>query len=39
MVLPLAFSAWEIAVAFSVANLALLAWRIRIEDQALAGLH
>ena len=39
MVLPLAFGAWEIAVAFSVANLALLAWRIHIEDQALAGLR
>ena len=39
MVLPLAFGAWQIAVAFSVANLALLAWRIHIEDQALAGLR
>lgn len=33
--LPLAFGAWTIAAAFSVANLALLAWRIRVEDQAL----
>lgn len=36
MVLPLAFGAWWIAVAFSVINGALLVWRIRIEDQALA---
>ncbi|MFQ6017150.1 MAG: isoprenylcysteine carboxyl methyltransferase family protein [Kiloniellaceae bacterium] len=34
--LPLAFDAWEIASTFSVLNLALLAYRIRIEDQALA---
>jgi methyltransferase len=36
-VLPLAFGAWQIAVAFSIANLTLLAWRIRVENQALAG--
>ncbi len=35
-VLPLAFGAWEIALAFSLANAALLAWRIRVEDAALA---
>jgi methyltransferase len=35
-VLPLAFGAVAIAVAFSVANLMLLARRIRIEDAALA---
>ena len=35
-VLPLAFSAVAIAVAFSVANLVLIARRIRIEDAALA---
>jgi methyltransferase len=35
-VLPLAFGAWDVAILFSVLNLALLAWRIRIEDRALA---
>jgi methyltransferase len=35
-VLPLAFGAWEIALVFSLANAALLAWRIRIEEAALA---
>jgi len=34
-VLPLAFSAWEIALGFSLLNGALLWWRIRIEAQAL----
>jgi methyltransferase len=34
--LPLAFGAWQIAVAFTLANLALLTWRIRVEDQAIA---
>ncbi len=34
--LPLAFGAYAIALAFSLANLALIAWRVRIEDQALA---
>lgn len=33
--LPLVFGAWRIAVAFSVANALLLAWRIRIEERAL----
>jgi methyltransferase len=33
--LPLAFGAWEIALGFSIANLAVTAWRIKIEDQAL----
>lgn len=33
--LPLAFGAWEIALGFSLANAAVLAWRIRIENQAL----
>lgn len=36
-VLPLAFGAWVIAAAFSVANAALLAWRIRVEEKALAS--
>jgi len=35
-VLPLAFGAWELALEFSLANAALLADRIRIEDGALA---
>jgi methyltransferase len=34
--LPLAFGAWEIALVFSAANLAVLAWRLRIENAALA---
>jgi len=34
--LPLAFVAWQIAGIFTVLNLALLAWRIRIENRALA---
>jgi methyltransferase len=35
-VLPLVFGAWDIAIVFSLLNLALLAWRIRIEEQALS---
>ncbi|QJE72856.1 hypothetical protein HHL28_06905 [Aerophototrophica crusticola] len=35
-VLPLAFGAWEVAVVFSLLNAALLAWRIRVEESALA---
>jgi methyltransferase len=34
--LPLAFGAWPIAVIFSIANAALLTWRIRAEDAALS---
>jgi methyltransferase len=34
--LPLAFGAWRIAAIFSLLNLALLAWRIRVEERALA---
>lgn len=37
--LPLAFGAWEIALMFSVLNGALLAWRIRVEEAALAPLR
>lgn len=37
MVLPAAFGAWEAALGFGLANAALLAWRIRVEDRALAG--
>ena len=36
-VLPLAFGAWEIALAFSALNLPLIAWRIHVESRALAG--
>jgi methyltransferase len=35
-VLPLVFGAWRIALLFSLLNLVLLAWRIRVEQQALA---
>jgi methyltransferase len=35
--LPLAFGLIVYAAAFSVANLAVLAWRIRVEEGALAG--
>lgn len=38
-ILPLAFGAWQIAAAFSALNLALLAWRIRVEDRALGPLR
>jgi methyltransferase len=33
--LPLAFGAWRIAIVFSVANLALLGWRIAVEERAI----
>jgi len=36
-VLPLAFGAWRIALAFSVLNALILAWRIRVEQAALAS--
>lgn len=36
-VLPLAFGAVEIAIVFSILNAALLSWRIRVEERALAG--
>jgi methyltransferase len=35
-VLPLAFGAWVVALVFSAINGALLAWRISVENQALA---
>jgi methyltransferase len=35
-VLPLVFGAWLIALLFSLLNVALLAWRIRVEEGALA---
>ena len=36
-VLPLVFDAWPLSLVFSLLNGALLAWRIRVEDQALAS--
>jgi len=36
IVLPLAFGAWEAAVGFGLANAAVLGWRIRAEERALA---
>lgn len=35
VLLPLAFDAWAIALVFGLANAALLAWRIRIEEASL----
>lgn len=37
LVLPLAFGAVELAIVFSVLNAALLAWRIRVEERAIAS--
>ena len=34
--LPLAFGAWQIALAFTLLNAALLTWRIRTENTALS---
>jgi len=34
--LPLAFGAWQIALVFTIANGAMLAWRIAAENRALA---
>jgi methyltransferase len=38
-VAPLAMGLWAVALVFGVANLALLAWRIRVEGRALAPLR
>jgi methyltransferase len=35
--LPLAFDLWSVALAFSLLNLALLGWRLRVEEEALAS--
>jgi methyltransferase len=35
--LPLAFGEWAVAIVFSIANAALLAWRIRAENAALSA--
>ncbi len=34
--LPLAFGAWRIALGFTLVNLGLLTWRIRVEEAAIA---
>jgi methyltransferase len=39
MLLPLAFGMVHLAIGFSVANAAILYWRIRIENDALSGRH
>ena len=36
LVLPLAFGAWQVAMVLSALNAMLLAWRIRVENEALA---
>jgi methyltransferase len=36
LVLPLVFGAWRIALVFTLLNLAVLTWRIRVEERALA---
>lgn len=38
-VLPLAFGLWGTAILFGALNLAMLAWRIRVEEQALRPLR
>jgi methyltransferase len=38
-VLPLAFGLWGTALVFGLLNLAMLAWRIRAEEAALAPLR
>jgi len=35
--LPLAFGAWELALVFTLLNLPLTAWRVHVENRALAG--
>ncbi len=38
-ILPLAFGQWQIALVFSLANLLLLFWRIRVENTALQATN
>lgn len=38
-VLPLTFGLWGLALIFGLANLALLTWRIRVENQALRAAN
>jgi methyltransferase len=35
-ILPLAFRTWAVSAVFSALNLAIILWRVRIEDRALA---
>lgn len=39
IVLPLAFGLWGAAIVFGLLNLAMLAWRIRVEERALTPLR
>jgi len=39
IVLPLAFGLWGSAIVFGLLNFAMLAWRIRVEERALAPLR
>jgi methyltransferase len=39
VVLPLAFGLWGAAIVFGLLNLAVLTWRIRVEEQVLAPLR
>lgn len=36
--LPLVFGLWELALVFGLLNLAMLAWRLRVENDALAQI-
>jgi methyltransferase len=36
---PLAFGLWGVSLVFGIANLLLLAWRIRVENRALATVN
>ena len=37
--LPIAFGEWGVAFVFTVLNAMLLAWRIKVEEEALAPLR
>jgi methyltransferase len=39
VVLPLAFGLWGAAIVFGLLNLAMLTWRIRVEERVLAPLR
>jgi len=39
VVLPMAFGLWGAAILFGLLNLAMLTWRIRVEERALAPLR
>jgi methyltransferase len=38
-VLPMVWGLWGVALVFGLANMALLAWRIRVENRALTVAH